>query len=141
MEETQEAKTRRWSDPEHVADCRRRARGAAAQKCRTGLARRITDAARALIYCGALTNDSALGLFNEFDYFANLFALRQFPSDRLQRLARIIFRAVDQAEGLLDPLHTFRRKTFPFQAHQIHSPNFRRISVGDHERRNVLNNL
>jgi len=42
-----------------------------------------------------LTNDSALGLVDELDDLRDLFARRQFLSDRFERLARVVFRSID----------------------------------------------
>jgi hypothetical protein len=42
-----------------------------------------------------LTNDSALRFVDELDDLRNLFARRQFLSDRFERLARVVFRSID----------------------------------------------
>src|SRR3977135_1435358 len=86
-------------------------------------------------------NNSALGLFDELDDLIDLFAGRQFFADRFDGLARIEFGAKKKTKCFLDRLHFFRRVSLSFQSDRINATNLRRISIGDHERRNVLHDL
>src|SRR3981081_4532149 len=86
-------------------------------------------------------NDSALGPFDEFDDLIDLVAWRQFFADRFDGLASIEFGAKKQTKCFLDRLHFFRRVSLSFQSDRINAANLRRISIRDHERRNVLHDF
>src|SRR6476659_6674111 len=86
-------------------------------------------------------SDSAFALFDELDEFSDLFCLGQLFLHRLNRLASIVFGAVNQSKGFFDQLNAFRRVIFPFQTNEINAANLSRVAVRDHERWNVLDNF
>src|SRR6266403_2964493 len=86
-------------------------------------------------------SNSAFALFDELDDFGDLFGLRQFFLHRFDRLAGVVFRAVNQAKCFFDQFHAFGRKILAFQSDQISPANFRGITIGDHKRRNILHNF
>ncbi len=53
-------------------------------------------------------SDSALAFLDKLNEFGDLFGLRQFFLHRFNRLAAVVFRAVNQAKGFFDQLNAFR---------------------------------
>src|SRR6266496_3631724 len=86
-------------------------------------------------------NDSALALFDESDDLGDLLSLWQVLLHRLDCLAPVVFRAINQAECFFDQLHTFWREILAFQTDQIDPTNFCRVAIGDHKWWNVLHNF
>src|SRR5215471_7228138 len=86
-------------------------------------------------------NNSAFALFDEPDDFGDFFCLRQFFLHGFNRLPRVVFRAVNQAERFFDQLDIFVWIIFSLQADQIDPANLGGVAVRDHEWGDVLDNF
>src|SRR5712691_1236452 len=56
-------------------------------------------------------------------------------------LAGVVFRTINEAKCFLDPFHALGRIILALQTDEVDSANFGRIAIGDHKRRNVLDDF
>src|SRR5215831_2650251 len=82
-------------------------------------------------------DNSALACLEKLDDLGDVFRLRQFFLHGFDRLAAVVFRAVNHAKRFFDQLYSFRRVVFPFQTNEVNAANLGWVAIGDHERWDV----